>query len=97
VQLQIIGATLAARVTPAFAHLAAAPTDAPALTVRLWDISCTPIPLPPPPWQQADYAVRSQVRGYETGPLLAAYQLDSNALSLLDLPQNSALYAVQGA
>lgn len=97
VQLQIIGSTLAARVTPALAHLASAPVAAPALTVRLWDIRCTPIALPPPPWQQEDYGVRSQVRGYETGPLLAAYQLDSNALSLLDLPQNSALYAVQDA
>jgi len=97
VQLQIIGATLAARLTPALAHLAAPPATAPALTVRLWDVSCTPVGLPPPPWQEQDYAARSQVRGYETGPLLAAYQLDSGALSLLDLPQNCALYAVQDA
>ena len=97
VQLQIIGATLAARLTPALAHLAYPPTTQPALTVRLWDVSCTPIGLPPPPWQQVDYAARSQVRGYETGPLLAAYQLDSGALSLLDLTQNCALYAVQAA
>jgi hypothetical protein len=97
VQLQIIGATLAARLAPALAHLACPPTTQPALTVRLWDVSCTPIGLPPPPWQQVDYAARSQVRGYETGPLLAAYQLDSGALSLLDLTQNCALYAVQNA
>lgn len=97
VQLQIIGAALAARLTPAFAHLRAPAAPTPALTVRLWDVSCTTTPLPPPPWHQQDYAARSQIRGYETGPLLAAYQLDSNALSLLDLPQNSALYAVQDA
>ena len=96
-QLQIIGATLAARLTPALAHLIAAPTTQPALTVRLWDVSCTPVALPPPPWQPEDYTARSQVQGYETGPLLAAYQLDSGALSLLDLPQNCALYAVQDA
>lgn len=97
VQLQIIGKALATRLTPALAHLAISDQAAPALKVLLWDRAMTSILLPSSPWQSADYGQRSELRGYQDGRFLAAYQLDSGSLSLLDRQNHIALYAVQNS
>jgi len=97
VQLQIIGKALTTRLTPALAHLAISDQAAPALKVLLWDRAVTSILLPPSPWQMEDYGQRSELRGCQEGRFLAAYQLDSGSLSLLDQQNHLALYVVQDA
>ena len=97
VQLQIVGAALAARVTPALAHLALPLPTVPALTILLWDVAATPIQCPPSPWQPEDHRTRSELRGYQAGRFLAAFQLDSGTLSLFDRQTQVGLYVVQDA
>lgn len=94
VQLQIVGAALATRLTAALAHLALPPTQ-PQLTILGWDVAATPIRLPPSLWQPADHYQRSELRGFQDGRFLAAYQLESGSFSLLDRQKGLAIYAVQ--
>ncbi len=97
IELHIVGAQLAARLTPALGHLACPTPQPPALTIALWDVAATDVALPPVPWQPTAYGARSEVQGYTDGRILAAYQMDTGGLSLLDRQQQLAIYAVQNA
>lgn len=97
VQVQIIGEALAKRLSPALAHLQVLPQTIPELTLFLWDVAVSPVPMPPSPWLPADHCERSELRGYQNGRFLAAYQLDSGTFSLLDRQTQVGFYVVQAA
>lgn len=97
VKVQVIGEMLAKRVAPALAHLRVAPQTPPSLTIFLWDVAVSPVQLPPSPWLPSDHRERSELRGYQDGRFLAAYQLDSGTFSLLDRQTQVGFYVVQAA
>ena len=82
VRFQVVGERLFERMTAAFAHLDAPDTEAPALTVRMWDSSSTGVPPPAPPWPNDAYRERGEVR-HDYG-FRAAFNMMSGVLSVLD-------------
>lgn len=92
IRLRSAGDALAARLTPALAHLTALVTEAPALTICLWDTVSTGIPMPGPPWRQEDFLARAEIRGYNTARFRTAYDVRGGALRLLDQARNLAIF-----
>jgi hypothetical protein len=52
--------------------------------------------MPPPPWSREDFVFRGEIRGYNTARISTAYQAGLDALSLLDLETNLAVYWMRG-
>ncbi len=95
--LSFAGPALVDRMTPAFEHLATEPVADPDLTVGLWDSLSTATTMPPPPWTTHDYVGRGEIRGFNDERMRTAFHLGANALSMLDLAQDRALYWVSDA
>lgn len=95
--LNFAGPALVDRMTPAFEHLATEPVIDPDLIVGLWDSASTHTIMPPPPWTTHDYIGRGEIRGYNDERMHTAFHLGANALSMLDLAQDRALYWVSDA
>ena len=91
IRLRSAGDALAARLTPALAHLTA-PAAEPALTICLWDTVSTGAPMPKPPWGEEDFLARAEIRGYNTPRFRAAYDVRGGALRLLDQARNLAIF-----
>jgi hypothetical protein len=93
IRLQFAGPALRPVLLPALKHLLVeAPGTSPALTVYLWDSASTGVRMPPPAWSVEDYMTRGEVRGFNDGRLLAAFQADAGVLSLLDKKRAQAIY-----
>ena len=99
--LRFAGQALIPQLTPAIAHLEAAPVAAPALTVCLWDSASTGARLPLlvaslvdllrcNPWEQLD--IRRAIKGFHGGRIQTNYEPGSRVLSALDTRRNLALY-----
>lgn len=97
VRLRFAGPALVSFLTPALAHLAARPVSSPALTVCLWDSVSTRTAMPSPPWQADDYRERGEIRGFNNERIRTAFQMGSNALSMVDLEKNLALFWIRSA
>lgn len=93
VALQFTNPTLIAAIMPALAHLVCQPTENVQLTVLIGDSFS--VSLPPPPWNQQAYAVRSEVVGYNGQGFYTAFNLDSGSLSMLDTTTQQAIYWVK--
>jgi hypothetical protein len=96
VSLRFASDALRGRLAPAFAHLAAAPGDAPELTVNLWDSASAgmePPPRPPAPPGEAAGALYH----FSEPPLRGAYQAAFQALSVLDTEAGVAWYWIADA
>lgn len=92
------GPALAARLTPALAHLAMPAGDAPPdLTVHLWDMASTGSAAPPPAWDYADFHPNSQIEGFDSERYGVAFELGSNALSVVSHADGRAYYWVKQA
>lgn len=91
IRLRSAGTALAARLTPALAHLTA-PAAEPALTICLWDTVSTGVPMPRPPWGEEDFLARAEIRGYNTARFRTAYDVRGGALRLLDQARNLAIF-----
>jgi len=105
VRLRFAGPALPPVLTPALAHLAAPPTlkklgqvDAPpALTIHLWEMETTGRAAPPPAWAYSNFQPNSLIEGFEADPLSVAFELGSNALSVIHHTNNTAYYWVKQA
>jgi hypothetical protein len=99
VSLRFASGALRERLTPAFAHLAAPPgerSEAPGLTVHLWDSASTGAEPPPRPGTPAGEPAGALYHFHEP-PLRGAYQPGLEALSILDSEAGVAWYWVANA
>ncbi len=106
VKLAFAGNGLPPFVTPALAHLPAPPSDAPALTVCLWDSASTHTPLPLIPasivelihcdWTK-HLGPRKELTRYHGERIYTAYHIGPNILSILDTQRNIAAYWIDDA
>jgi hypothetical protein len=95
VHFEFAGRCLLPAVTPALEHLAMAPAPQTDLTIRLWDSASTGTPIPELPWTPADYARRGDFRRFrEDGCVYSVFQPVEQALSLVHLAENEAIYWV---
>jgi hypothetical protein len=84
VRLRFAGAALEPLVLPALGHLAA-PHDAPALTVCLWDSESTGVAMLPPPFDVATVPASGEVPGWNQPRLRVMFRMGTGMLTLLDL------------
>ena len=103
VYLRFASDVLAARLTPALAHKqlfnAAIDDDfaANALTVCLWDSVSSGIEMPPTPWDNTEYSIRNEVRGWSDARFRTTFHMGSGVLTLLDLERNRAILWIRDA
>jgi len=97
VRLRFAGPALLPLITPALEHLAIPPGLPPALTICLWDSASTGTKMPAPPWDQADYIARGEVRGYNDQRIETAFHIGADALSILDKERDLAFFWVRDA
>jgi hypothetical protein len=97
IHLRFAGPAMVPSITPAFEHLAAAPSSPAALTVCLWDGASTGVTMPPPPWENDDFIARGEVRGYTNERIKTAFHLGPCVLSMLDNGSNRAIMWVRDA
>lgn len=95
-RVRFAGPRLVPFITPALEHLRTNAVDAPSLTVCVWDSDSTGVRMPPPPWSREDFVFRGEIRGYNTERIRTAYQAGLDALSVLDLDANLAVYWMRG-
>lgn len=95
--LQFAGSALVPRITPALEHLSIESCRHPALTIYLWDSASTYTPMVPRPWNDDAFWVRGEVKAFSNGVIQTTFQPDRNALSILNLAQNTSVYWVQDA
>jgi hypothetical protein len=96
VSLRFAGRAFHERVTPAFAHLAAAESEraaTPNLTISLWDSASTGVEPPPRPRTSPNDAPGTLYHFHEP-PLRGAYQAGQEALSVFDAEAGVAWYWV---
>ena len=92
IRLHFAGTSLVPGITPAFEHLATAPTTAPDLTVCLWDTASTGVTPPPAPWGTGDRLARGEIRGFNNGRVRTAIHGAGEILSMLDVQRNLAIW-----
>lgn len=97
IRLRFAGEALVRNLTRALAHRAAAPTDAPALTVCAWDDASTGTHMPPLPWSRRDLTPLGEVDGYQDRRFRTLLQPGFNALNVMDLERNLAGFWVRDA
>lgn len=106
VRLRLAGPALVAPLTRALAHLEIAPTDAPALTVNLWDSVSTGTELPLLVRDLVDLLRlrwferldgRHEIKGYDSRHIRTTFHLGPDILSALDTERDIAMYWVNNA
>jgi hypothetical protein len=97
IRLRFAGPALVPSLTPALEHLSASSTSEAALTVCLWDSVSTGVSMPPPPWSEADYLPRGEVRGYSSEQIQTGFNLGSGILNVLNSGENVALWWINDA
>jgi hypothetical protein len=97
IRLRFAGGTLVKQMTPALAHLATPAVERPDLTVHLWDSASTGVMTPSPPWRDDPYAYGShgEVRGYSGDRIRIVFNMFFDALSILNVEQNEAIFWVR--
>jgi hypothetical protein len=93
--LRFAGSALVAVLTRAIAHLAIPATLEPDLTICLTDSRSTGIAKPAVAWNGNQYQRRGEVRGFVNNRIFTAKQWESDALVIVDLERNLALYWVE--
>lgn len=98
VTLEFASSDLFLAFAPALAGLPPAlPEAVVELEVYLWDSRSTNSSMISPTWTLDDHLARAEIRNFHTPSLRGAYQLGVNALSLIDLEENRALYWLENA
>jgi hypothetical protein len=96
VRIVFAGDTLVPFVRGALApRISSGGTEAPDLTVKLWDTATTGVSAPLPPGAPFVYGARGEVPGYTTEPVFAACSHASGALSVLDVVTSTAYFWVR--
>ncbi|MEI6253238.1 MAG: hypothetical protein WCP30_10560 [Mycobacteriaceae bacterium] len=65
------------------------------LTVLLWSAEGTGIDLPAPDWRSSDHTIRGELPRFSDGRFKTSYNMQSRALSAIDLQQGLALHCVR--
>ncbi len=65
--------------------------------IYLWDSISTGIPMIQRPWEDEAFMPKGAIKGFSNDTIKTVFQADRNALSLLDLKNNIAVYWVQDA
>ncbi|MCC7361698.1 MAG: hypothetical protein IT317_19595 [Anaerolineales bacterium] len=97
VRLQFAGEALLPHLTPALAHRATTEPGAPDLTVCVWETATTGSAAPPPAWDYTDFQPNGLIDGFSTDELTVAFELGSNALSVVHHAAGRAYYWVKQA
>lgn len=105
VRLRFTGRQIAPVLTPALSHLEIGPTEAPELTVLIWDDATTGTTLPLAVARYLDslgewwlhLGPRGEIKRRTDGHIYAAYHLGPNILSMLNTENALALYWVHDA
>ncbi len=97
VRLAFAGDGLVSSLAPALAHLEAAPTRSPDLTVCLWDSSVTGVSMPVPESDQSPPSWEGEVWWCDGGRVRAAYHGGLRTLSMLDAGRDRALFWIPSA
>ena len=84
-------------IMPAFNHLIASNSATPDLEVFLWDVDSSGVPMIPRPWDDDAFLPRGEVKGFCNGRFITTFQPDRNALSIVDLEKNQAIFWVKSA
>ena len=97
IRLRFAGTALVPRMTPALAHLEVPAVESPDLVIQLWDGASTGVMTPQPPWRDDPYAYGShgEVRGYDSDRIRIVFNMFFDALSLLNLEHNRAVFWVR--
>lgn len=69
----------------------------PDLTLKLWDARSTGVSAPIPPGAPSAFGPHGEIRGYAAEPVLAAYSVDSGALSVFDAGSATGFFWVRNA
>ena len=96
-RLRFAGDTLASKLTPALSHLVGAPDENPDLEICLWDSRTTGMKLPPPDWMPHDHLARGEIRGFNRGRILAAFQTGPDILNMYDRERKRGLFWIRDA
>ena len=89
--------TLLSMITPAFDHLTIPPAIKADLEVFLWDSVSTDTAMVHRPWNDDAFLPRGEVKGFSNDQIKTVYLPDRDALSILDLQNNKAVYWVKDA
>jgi hypothetical protein len=97
-RLRFAGPALVPSITTAFDHLAQDDASTPDLTIGVWDSASTGTRMLPPPWPRDDFVVaRGEILGYNNKRIYTAFQHGSNAVNMLDLERDLAIFWVPTA
>ncbi len=92
VHVQFAGRAMVPNVLPALAHLQISPQAKADLEIGVWDSASTAVPMPGPPWSEADYQPRGEIRGSDlTSAVQVAYHPGSGLLSMLHAEEQRAI------
>src|SRR3989442_1436523 len=95
IRLRFAGPALMPYITPAFEHLASERCAKASLTVCFFDTSSTRTRMPPAPWPADAYGPRGEIKGYNSGRIHTLYQRGVDALHMLDVQTQTAIYWVR--
>ena len=91
-RIRAAGSGVPDQLFPALDHLAQpAAGDSPELVIQVWDGRGSGVALPPSPWPAAQLSLDGNVRGLDSDGIRAAWQADTDSLSLLDADRGVAL------
>lgn len=91
-QMRFAGTALVPQLLPALAHLVSSPQAQADVDIGIWDSVSTSIPMTPPPWSEADYLARGEIRGSDLNTAVqVAYHLGSGVLSMLHTERKTAV------
>lgn len=89
VRLCFAGHALVPVLSQALSHMATTAAR-PDLTICIWDSASTGVRMPPTPWRE-HFAVRGEIKGYNTDRVYTVYEHESCGLSMLDNARNLAV------
>lgn len=100
-RLLFAGDDLRRKITPALEHNRVAQlSDAQAndaVTIQLWDSVGSGIEMPDTPWDNTEYSIRNEVRGWSDARFRTTFHMGSGVLTLLDLEQRRAIWWIRDA
>jgi len=98
IQLSFAGPALVDRICPGVEHLRICDSGETAdFKICLWDSLSTSTSMPPPPWQDRHLRAKGEIPGLSDERIFASFQMGSDALSLMDQENSTALFWVRDA
>ena len=96
-RLQFANVVLAEKIAPALEHNCVDNVGNDALTVQIWDSVGSETPMPDTPWDNTEYSIRNEIRGWSDARFRTTFHMGSGVLTLLDLEQRRAIWWIRDA